>query len=128
MQNEAPDSLHREKEREKQRDKGKIEREINEYQSMSVCVVCVLSADSSTSSLKLTLSGVSARAVLHQDVVEGLIGAVGQLMHSHRGDPLWTHRALWVPSINNAVIPGPADTGTGSEKTPETFHTNSSFH
>lgn len=56
----------------------------------------------------LTLSGVSAGSVLHQDVVERLIGAVAQLMHPHGGDPLGTHGAFRVPAVHHAVIPRPA--------------------
>lgn len=69
-------------------------------------VVQVLSAEPT---VPLTLSSVSARAILHQDVVERLIGAVRQLMHSHCCDPLRTHRAFRIPSVNDAVITRPAD-------------------
>lgn len=51
-----------------------------------------------------TLGGVAAGSVLHQDVVERLVGPVGQLVDPHGGDPLQAHGALWVPAVDHAVI------------------------
>lgn len=54
-----------------------------------------------------TLCGIAAGSVLHQDVVERLVGPVGQLVDSHGGDPLQAHGALWVPAVDHAVISRP---------------------
>lgn len=54
--------------------------------------------------LLLTLGSVSAGAIFHQDVVEGLVGAVGEAVHVHIPDPLMSHHAGRVPAINHTVI------------------------
>lgn len=52
----------------------------------------------------LTLGSVSAGAILHQDVVEGLVGAVGEAVHVHVPDPLMAHHAGRIPAINHTVV------------------------
>lgn len=54
-----------------------------------------------------TLSCVATCAVLHEDVVERLVGPIGQLVDPHGGDPLLTHGALWVPAVDHTVITRP---------------------
>ena len=56
-----------------------------------------------------TLGRVATRAILHQDVVEGLVDSVGQLMNPHGGDPLLAHGAIWVPAVNHTVITRPGE-------------------
>lgn len=57
-----------------------------------------------------TLCSIAAGSVLHQDVVERLVGPVGQLVDPHGGDPLQAHGALWVPAVDDAVISRPEGT------------------
>lgn len=52
----------------------------------------------------LTLGSVSAGAILHQDVVEGLVGAVGEAVHVHVPDPLVAHHAGRIPAVNHTVV------------------------
>lgn len=61
-----------------------------------------------------TLCCVATCSVLYEDVVERLVGAIGELLDPHGGDPLLTHGALWVPAVDHTVItrPGGRD-GTG---------------
>lgn len=60
-----------------------------------------------------TLCCVAARAVLHEDVVERLVGPVGQLVDPHGGDPLLAHGALRVPAVDHTVVSRPGGEGVG---------------
>lgn len=51
-----------------------------------------------------TLCGVATCSILNKDVVEGLVGTVGQLVDPHGGDPLLAHGALRVPAVDHTVI------------------------
>ena len=50
------------------------------------------------------MGSVSAGAILHQDVVERLVGAVGEAVHVHIPDPLMAHHAGRIPAINHTVV------------------------
>lgn len=54
-----------------------------------------------------TLRCVAAGSVLDEDVVERLVGPVGQLVDPHGGDPLQAHGALWVPAVDHAIVTRP---------------------
>lgn len=61
-----------------------------------------------------TLCCVATCSVLHEDVVERLVGPTGKLVDPHGGDPLLAHGALRVPAVDHTVITGPGDEmGTG---------------
>ena len=55
-----------------------------------------------------TLCSISAGAILHQYVVEGLVLLVWKIVHAHLDDPLLRGSALFVPTVDHAgvVIPG----------------------
>lgn len=55
----------------------------------------------------LTLGGVPTGPVLHQDVVKGLMVAVGQAVDVHIPDPLVAHHAGGVPAVDDTVIAVP---------------------
>lgn len=52
----------------------------------------------------LTLGCVSARAILHQNIVERLMMAVRQAVDVHVSNPLVSHHAGGVPAIDDTVI------------------------
>lgn len=57
--------------------------------------------------MRRTLCCVTARPVLHQHVVERLVGSIGQLVDPHGGYPLLAHGAFRVPAVDHTVIPRP---------------------
>lgn len=59
----------------------------------------------------LTLCCVSAGAVLHQHIVEGLMVAVRQTVHIHVSDPLVPHHARGVPAVDHTVVAVPVGRG-----------------
>lgn len=59
----------------------------------------------------LTLGCISAGAILHQDVVEGLMVAVRQAVHIHVSDPLMPHHARRVPAVDHTVVAVPVEQG-----------------
>ena len=54
-----------------------------------------------------TLCCVATGSVLYEDVVERLVGPIGQLVDPHGGYPLLTHGTLWVPAVDHTVITRP---------------------
>lgn len=54
-----------------------------------------------------TLCGITTGSILNKDIVERLIGPIGQLVDPHGGDPLLTHGAFWVPAVDHTVIARP---------------------
>lgn len=58
-----------------------------------------------------TLRCIATRSILYEDVVERLVGPVGQLVDPHGGDPLLAHGAFRVPAVDHAVIPRPGGGG-----------------
>lgn len=60
-----------------------------------------------------TLCCVTARSVLYEDVVERLVGSIGQLVDPHGSDPLLAHGAFGVPAIYHTVITRPGGGGGG---------------
>lgn len=54
-----------------------------------------------------TLCCIATGSILYEDVVERLVGPIGQLVDPHGGDPLLTHGALRVPAVDHTVITRP---------------------
>lgn len=52
----------------------------------------------------LTLGCISAGAILHQNIVEGLMVAMRQAVHVHVANPLVPHHAGGVPAIDHTVV------------------------
>lgn len=67
------------------------------------------------------MCSISARAIFHEHVVEGLVGAVGEAVDIHISDPFVSHHAGRVPAINHAVIaiPDEREFTAKTEKTPQ---------
>ena len=54
-----------------------------------------------------TLCSIAARPVLHQNIVERLVGSTAELIDPHGADPLLAHSALGVPAVDDTVIAQP---------------------
>lgn len=51
-----------------------------------------------------TLCCIAACSILYKDVVERLVGPIGQLVDPHGSDPLLAHGTFGVPAVNHTVI------------------------
>ena len=58
-----------------------------------------------------TLCSIAARPILHQNVVERLVGSTAELVDPHGADPLLAHSALGVPAVDDTVITRPEAMG-----------------